>query len=146
MSDVTELLDRAVVPYTGRLGDWDAVLRDAGVVRRRLTIRAAVAFAAVAAIVVHLVTESGLPKTVVDLRTGARREVRARDEVWFDPQAGFRERETFEGVVQWDTSIEAARMHPHTGIGVAVAKGRRAGTVGYVNVEERLDVKIDRSR
>ena len=54
-----------------------------------------------------------LPKTLVDLETGERMELRSRHEVWFDPSAGMRERETFAGVVQWDVSSGAAATPAH---------------------------------
>ena len=41
--------------------------------------------------VLHLVYESDLPHTLVDLETGERTELRAEHEVWFDPEAGLRE-------------------------------------------------------
>lgn len=63
--------------------------------------------------VLHLVYESELPRTIVDLATGERTEVRAEHEVWFDPQAGLRETERFEGVVQFDVSLGAAEMSEH---------------------------------
>ena len=105
---MNELLDRAVPPYAGRrrLG---AVLRDAGVARRRPaaprarirrrrgrtrssrrrparppTIDRALAAAGDGG-VLHLVTETDLPKILVDLDSGERRELRGLHEVWFDP-------------------------------------------------------------
>jgi hypothetical protein len=122
---MSELMERAVPPYTGT-GDWGAVVRDAGAARRRARLRRALAFAVVVAALViawqaaapsstidralaaagdgrvlHLVFEGSRPKQLVDLRTGERREMRATHEVWFDPATGARERETFGGVVQW---------------------------------------------
>jgi hypothetical protein len=137
-----ELLDRAVPPYAGPAGDWKAVLDDAGLIRRRRArLRPAIAVGVVAAAailavawpfsgapssivdralaaagsgeVLHLEFESDRPKTLVDLETGARRVVRGRHDVWFDPARGLRERETFEGVTEWDTSMSAAEIHPH---------------------------------
>jgi hypothetical protein len=127
---MNEQLDLLVPPYTGPAGSWPDVLRDAHVDRRRRTLTAALALTAAAAAAVialslsgtppttiekalaaagdgrilHLVFESDLPKTLVNLETGARTEVRGRHEVWFDPSAGMRERETFAGVLQWDMS------------------------------------------
>jgi len=123
---MSELMERAVPPHTGT-GDWGAVLRDAGAARRRARLRPVLAFAAVAAALVvawqaaapsstidralaaagdgrvlHLVFEGQMPKQLVDLRTGARRELRGTHEVWFDPATGARERETFAGVLQWE--------------------------------------------
>ena len=123
---MSELMERAVPPYTGT-GDWGAVLRDAGTARRRARLRPALAFAVIlAALVVawqagspstidralaaagdgrvlHLVFEGSLPKQLVDLDTGAREELRGTHEVWFDPATGARERETFAGVLQWES-------------------------------------------
>ena len=141
MTDVAEVLDRIAPPYDGA-GDWDRVLRDAGLERRsrRLPLRlaAAVALVAVAAGVValwpsgtgpsvidralaaaaggpvlHLVYESDLEHTLVDLETGERTEVTAEQEVWFDPEAGLRETQRFEGVVQFDVSLGAAEVSEH---------------------------------
>ena len=121
-----ELMDRAVPPHEGT-GDWGAVLRDAGTARRRARLRPALAFAVIAAALViawqaaapsstidralaaagdghvlHLVFEGSMPKRLVNLRTGERREMRGIHEVWFDPATGARERETFAGVLQWE--------------------------------------------
>ena len=63
--------------------------------------------------VLHLVYESELPKTLVDLESGERTEVRAEHEVWFDPQAGLRETERFEGVVQFDVFVAADEISEH---------------------------------
>jgi hypothetical protein len=131
-----ELIEHAVPAYTGPVGDWAAVLRDAGVRNRRRRARfalaAAVAAAAVLAVVwpgspptiaeralaatgsggvLHIVTDADLPKVFVNLETGERREVRGLREVWFDPEHGMRQRETFEGVVQSDVSMTS--IHPH---------------------------------
>jgi hypothetical protein len=63
--------------------------------------------------VLHLVYEGELPRTLVDLETGERTEMRSQHEVWFDPQAGLRETETFDGVVQFDISLGPAEMSEH---------------------------------
>ena len=123
---MSELMERAVSPYTGT-GDWGAVLRDAGAARRRARLRPALAFAVVVTALVvawqagspstidralaaagdgrvlHLVFEGSMPKQLVDLDTGAREELRGTHEVWFDPATGARERETFAGVLQWES-------------------------------------------
>ena len=141
MTDIAQTLDRLVPPYDGA-GDWERVLRDAGLDRRprRLPLRlaAAVALVAVAAGVValwpsgtgpgvidralaataggpvlHLVYESGLEHTLVDLETGDRTEVTAEQEVWFDPEAGLRETQRFEGVVQFDVALGADEVSEH---------------------------------
>jgi hypothetical protein len=161
---MNELLERAVPAYTGPHGNWDLVLRDAGVVRRRRrhVRRLVIALAAVAAVaivwpsppttieralaaagtgqVLHLVIETDMPKTLVDLESGERREVRGRREVWFDPSAGWRERETFEGVLQWDVSIAAAGIHPHArevygSLGSGYADALRSGRAKVVREE-----------
>jgi hypothetical protein len=131
-----ELLEQAVPAYTGPAGDWSAVLRDAGVRRRRIQVRLALAAAAAAAVIVavawpgsppsiaeralaatgsggvlHIVTDTDLPKLFVDLDSGERREVRGLREVWFDPAHGMRQRETFEGVTQSDVTMTS--IHPH---------------------------------
>lgn len=143
MTSVAELLDMIVPPYDGDAGDWTRVLRDARVERRPrraspgLAAAAAFAVAVVAAVslwpsggagssvidralaaaghgeVLHLVYESELPKTLVDLGTGARTELRSEHEVWFDPQRGVRETERFEGVVQFDVALAASEVHEH---------------------------------
>ncbi len=143
---MTELMDRAVPPYEGT-GDWGAVLRDAGAGRRRARLRPVLAFAAIAAALVvawqaaapsstidralaaagdgrvlHLVFEGSLPKQLIDLRTGARRELRSRHEVWFDPSTGARERETFQGVVQWHSLNSTS---PGREIDTSLAQGYR---------------------
>jgi hypothetical protein len=64
--------------------------------------------------VLHMVSEGELPRTLVDLETGERTEVRSQNEIWFDPEAGFRQTETFEGVVQSDTVLGPDEMAEHT--------------------------------
>jgi hypothetical protein len=143
MTDMAELLD-TLAPRYGGAGDWSRVLRDAGVDRRprRLPYRLAAVAALVAVIagavafwpaggsggsvldralaatgdgqVLHLVYEGELPRVLVDLETGERTELRSQHEVWFDPQAGLRETETFDGVVQFDTSLGPDEMSEHT--------------------------------
>ena len=78
--------------------------------------------------VLHLVSEGELPRTLVDLETGERTEVRSLNEVWFDPEAGFRQTETFDGVVQFDTSSAPTRCRstrPRSTRAWAPAIGRR---------------------
>lgn len=86
--------------------------------------------------VLHLVYESGLPRTLVDLETGERTEVRAVHEVWFDPQDGLRETERFEGVVQFDVSLSASEVSEHaTAIYTSLGAGyRRALESGAADV------------
>jgi hypothetical protein len=156
-----EMLEHAVPAYTGPAGDWSAVLRDAGVrSRRRTRVRLALAAAAAAAVIVavawpgsppsiaeralaatgsggvlHIVTETDLPKVFVDLDTGDRREVRGLREVWFDPEHGLRQRESFEGVVQSDVSMTS--VHPHAAevygsLGAGYREALRAGEANVV--------------
>jgi hypothetical protein len=142
MTDVAGLLETLVPPYEGK-GDWSSVLRDAGLERRprRRTYRLAAVVAFTAAVagtvafwpaggtatsvldralaatgegqVLHLVYEGELPRTLVDLQTGERTEMRSQHEVWFDPEAGLREAESFDGVVQFDVSLGPEEMSEH---------------------------------
>lgn len=112
--------------------------------------------------VLHLVYESELPRTLVDLETGERTEVRAEHEVWFDPQAGLRETERFDGVVQFDVSLDADEMSEHgnsiyTSLGAgyrAAIESGRAEVVGedvvdgtavyWIRIEAAHDVAVSR--
>ena len=161
-----ELLELAVPPYEGPAGRWNDVVHEAGAVRRRrrawvlrpvaglgvVALVAVVAWAlsgappstldrALAATgdghVLHLVFESDLPRTVVNLRTGERTEMRGRHDVWFDPAAGVRETETFEGAVQWDVSSDVAGIHEHqreiyTSLGAGYREALRSGKAKVV--------------
>jgi hypothetical protein len=145
MTDVAELLD-TLVPRSDTTGDWDRVLRDARLDRRRplwrpYRLAAVAALVAVIAGVVafwpasegtggsvldralaatgegtvlHMVYEGELPRALVDLETGERTEVRSQNEIWFDPEAGFRQTETFDGVVQSDIVLGPDEMAEHT--------------------------------
>jgi hypothetical protein len=145
MTDVAELLDRLVPPTSGT-GDWECVLRDARLERRRplwrpYRLAAVAALVAVIAGVVafwpagngtggsvldralaatgegtvlHMIYEGEQPRTLVDLETGERTEVRSQNEIWFDPEAGFRQTETFDGVVQFDVVLGRDEMQEHT--------------------------------
>ena len=64
--------------------------------------------------VLHLVYEGELPRTLVDLedRRAHRAPLAARGLV--RPQAGFRQTETFDGVVQFDASLGPDEMSEHT--------------------------------
>jgi hypothetical protein len=64
--------------------------------------------------VLHMVYEGELPRALVDLETGERTEVRSQNEIWFDPEAGFRQTETFDGVIQSDTVLGPDEMAEHT--------------------------------
>jgi hypothetical protein len=191
MTDVAELLDTLVPPYEGT-GDWNRVLRDAELDHRPLwrPYRLAAVAALVAVIagvvafwpaggtggsvldralaatgegeVLHLVYEGDLPRTLVDLETGERTEMRSQHEVWFDPQAGLRERESFDGVVQFDTSLGPDEMSEHAtsiysslggGYREALESGRAEvvgedtvdGTAVYwIRIEDGHDVAVSR--
>jgi hypothetical protein len=193
MTDVAGLLD-TLVPRSDTAGDWNRVLRDAKLDRRRPLLRA-YRLAAVAALVaviagvvafwpasdgtggsvldralaatgegtvLHLVYEGELPRALVDLETGERTEVRSQNEIWFDPQAGFRQTETFDGVVQSDIVLGADEMAEHTtsiysslgaGYREALESGRAAvvgeetvdGTpVYWIRIEDGHDVAVSR--
>ena len=60
---MSELMERAVSPYTGT-GDWGAVLRDAGAARRRARLRPALAFAVVVAALVVAVAGRSRRSTI----------------------------------------------------------------------------------
>ena len=191
MTDVAELLDALVPPHEGR-GDWSSVLRDAGLERRprrrpyRLT--AVVVFAAAVAGAVafwpaagtgtsvldralaatgegavhHMVWEEDQPRTLVDLETGERTELALQHEVWFDPQAGLRQTETFDGVVQFDTVLGSDEVPEHAtsiysslGAGYREAlESGRAEVVGedtvdgtpvyWIHIEDGHDVAVSR--
>jgi len=192
MTDVAELLDTLVKPYEGA-GDWNRVLRDAGLGRRRplwrpYRLAAVAALVAVIAGVVafwpangtggsvldralaatgegtvlHMVYEGELPRTLVDLETGERTELRSLNEIWFDPQAGFRQTETFDGVVQSDTVLGSDEVPEHAtsiysslGAGYREAlESGRAEVVGedtvdgtpvyWIRIEDGHDVAVSR--
>jgi hypothetical protein len=170
MTDLAQMLDAAVPRYEGA-GDWDAVLRDAGAARRdrrpAFRLAAAVALAALAAVlavawpfsgespsvvdralaatgdgqVLHVVFESDLPKTIVNLETGERREARGIHEVWFDPSRGLRETETFDGVVQFDTFLTDDGVPEHardfyTSLGIGYREALESGNAHVVGESE----------
>ena len=93
--------------------------------------------------VLHLVYEGEQPRTLVDLETGERTELRSQHEVWFDPQAGLRQTETFDGVVQFDTVLGADEMAEHTtsiysSLGAGYRKALESGRAEVVG-EETVD-------
>jgi hypothetical protein len=112
--------------------------------------------------VLHLVYEGELPRTLVDLETGERTELRSQHEVWFDPQAGLRETETFDGVVQFDTVLGSQEVPEHaTSIYSSLGAGYREalesgkaevvgedtvdGTAVYwIRIEDSHDVAVSR--
>ena len=158
-----ELMDRAVPPYEGT-SDWGAVLRDAGAARRRARLRPALAFAVIAAALViawqaaapsstidralaaagddrvlHLVFEGSLPKHLVDLRTGERKEMRGIHEVWFDPATGARERETFAGVLQWESlNTTGHGREIYSSLGKGYRDALRSGSAKVVGETESV--------
>ncbi len=191
MTDMVELFDTLVSRYEGT-GDWSRVLRDAKLDRRPLwrPYRLAAVAALVAVIagvvafwpaggtggsvidralaatgegeVLHLVYEGELPRTLVDLETGERTEMRSQNEVWFDPEAGFRQTETFDGVVQFNTFLGPSEMSEHmTSIYLSLGAGYREalesgraqvegedtvdGTAVYwIRIEDGHDVAVSR--
>jgi hypothetical protein len=153
---MSELMERAVRPHTGT-GDWEAVLRDAGAARRRARLRPALAFTVIAAAliaawqagspstidralaaagdgrVLHLVFEGAMPKTLVNLQTGERTELRGTHEVWFDPATGARERESFQGVLQWASLNSTGHGREiYTSLGAGYADALRSGSAKVV--------------
>jgi hypothetical protein len=174
MSHVAELLESIAPPCEGE-GDWERVLRDAGVTRRpvqgapgRRALRLAVVAAVLAVIavaaaawptggpgpsvleralaatgngqVLHFVYESDPPRTLVDLASGGRTDLRATHEVWFDPQAGLRETETFDGVVQFDVTLTPDEVSEHarelySGLGAGYREALESGTARVVGEE-----------
>jgi hypothetical protein len=112
--------------------------------------------------VLHMVSEGEQPRTLVDLETGERTEIRSLHEIWFDPQAGFRQTETFDGVVQFDTVLGPDEMAEHTtsiysslGAGYRDAlESGRAQVVGedtvdgtdvyWIRIEDGHDVAVSR--
>jgi len=193
MTDMAELFDTLAPRYEGT-GDWERVLRDARIDRRRplwRPYRLAAVAALVAAIagvvafwpagngtggsvldralaatgegaVLHMVYEGELPRTLVDLETGERTELRSQHEIWFDPRAGLRQTETFDGVVQFDTVLGAGEMPEHaTSIYSSLGAGYRdalesgrAEVVGeetvdgtgvyWIHIEDGHDVAVSR--
>ena len=113
--------------------------------------------------VLHLVYEGEQPRTLVDLETGERTELRSQHEVWFDPEAGFRQTETFDGVVQFDAVVGPDEMSEHTtsiysslGAGYREAlESGRAEVVGeetvdgtgvyWIHIEDGHDVAVSKN-
>ena len=102
-------------------------------------------------------------QTLVDLETGERTELRSQHEVWFDPEAGFRQTETFDGVVQFDAVVGPDEMSEHTtsiysslGAGYREAlESGRAEVVGeetvdgtgvyWIHIEDGHDVAVSKN-
>jgi hypothetical protein len=171
---MSELMERAVPPHTGT-GDWGTVVRDAGPAHRRPALAFAVVVAALVVAwqvaapsstidralaaagdgrVLHLVFEGSVPKQLVELRTGSRRELRGIHEVWFDPATGARERETFGGVVQWtslNTTDHGREIYSSLGTGYrdALRSGSAQvvgenGSVYWIRISPGHDVAVSR--
>jgi hypothetical protein len=138
MQELKDALDR-MEPEQGARGDWDAVVRDAGVFRRGALVRplagvglaAAVVFAlvlfqpwagesptvlerALAAVddgpVLHVVLRDEAEGAVIDLATGDRTRLYREREIWFDQARGLREVTRFGGVVQRDIFYPPDRL------------------------------------
>jgi hypothetical protein len=138
MRDVKHVIER-VEPVPEARGDWDAVLKDAGV-RRRSAVRRPLAGVAVAAIavcalalfqpwgdqsptvperalaaidngpVLHVVLRDEAEGAVIDLQTGQRSPLYSEREVWFAESRGLREITRFGGVVQRDVFYAPDRL------------------------------------
>jgi hypothetical protein len=52
--------------------------------------------------VLHVVVRSGSGGTLIDLKTGARREIHGEQEIWYDPARGIHQVSRFAGVLQGD--------------------------------------------
>jgi hypothetical protein len=63
--------------------------------------------------VLQFVYATDPPLALVELETGERTELRAQHEVWFDPDAGLRETERFDGIVQFDTTVAPDEISAH---------------------------------
>ena len=91
--------------------------------------------------VLHVVFEGDLPKTIVNLGTGEQREERGRHEVWYDPNGALRETETFDGVVQFDTTLAAGDVPEHArevydGLGAGYREALESGDARLVGEGE----------
>lgn len=60
--------------------------------------------------VLHAVIRSGWGGTLVDLDSGAREEIRAELEVWYDPERGIHEVSRFAGILQGDSILPPGRL------------------------------------
>jgi hypothetical protein len=130
-NSVSDALEQYVAPFEGDDGDWEEILRraDADPPRRRLRFGAAggAAVAAIVAVVLfwpfagdkpgvldralaavgdgpvlHVVFEEDWGGTVVDLRTGERRELHGEREAWYDRERGLHTVSLLGGSVQSD--------------------------------------------
>jgi hypothetical protein len=138
MQDLKDVIER-VEPVPEARGDWDAVLKDAGVRRRPAVLRplAGVAVAATAAFalalfqpwgdqsptvleralaaidngpVLHVVLRDEAEGAVIDLQTGQRTPLYREREVWFAESRGLREITRFGGLVQRDVFYAPDRL------------------------------------
>ena len=128
-SSFAAVLEGATPRYDAEHGDWDAVLRDARrPSKRRWALRLVPALAAAAAAglvalgwpfssepggvleralaaigngpVVHVVMREDSGGTLIDLRSGERRDLRGGKEIWYDPERGMHVISRFGGIVQ----------------------------------------------
>jgi len=60
--------------------------------------------------VLHAVIRSGWGGTLIDLRSGARRQMHGEDELWYDAQRGVRDVSLFDGVVQSEAVYPPGRV------------------------------------
>jgi hypothetical protein len=164
MQDVKELIERLEQAPAER-GDWEAVLRDARVGRRRALLRpvagVAIAAAAVFALalfqpwsgesptvleralaavddgpVLHVVLRDEAEGAVIDLETGQRTPLYREREVWFDEARGLREVTRFGGVVQRDV------FHPPDRLPSDLLKTYSGLASGYREALENGDARV----
>jgi hypothetical protein len=135
MQDLKDALDR-MQPVQEARGDWDTVLRDAGVGRRRRLGRPVIALAVAAVAlfaaalfqpwdgesptvleralgavgdgpVLHVVLRGEWGGTLVDLEVGKRERVHGENEIWYDSDRGLvHSRSLLGGVVQHEDVYE----------------------------------------
>ena len=128
-ASVSDVLEQYVPPFDDDGGDWDAIVRRGTIEPRRRGFPAGVALLvaavaltvllspvagdrpgvlerALAAIgdgpVLHVVLEDDWAVTLVDLRTGERRELHGEREFWYDPARGLHEISRLGDAVQAD--------------------------------------------
>ena len=88
----------------------------------------------------HLVYEGEQPRRWSTSRPASAPSFRSQHEVWFDPEAGFRQTETFDGAVQFDAVVGPDEMSEHTtSIYPAWAPPRGLGQAGRGGREETVD-------
>jgi hypothetical protein len=140
MQDVKELIER-VEPVSDTGGDWEAVLRDAGVRRRPALLRPLAGVAAAAAAifalalfepwegenptfleralaavddgpVLHTLLRGEWGGTLVDLESGDRSPVYGENEIWYDPDRGLVHTITRHGGVVEDELVYEPKEPP----------------------------------